>query len=132
MAPARRTQEYHAVDMYLEWPIDSAGADVNCIGLNWPMPRPVRQIGIAFKDKAPWPDGAVAQIWVGPTAFQGEWKPLPGKVEVRDNTWRLDIKAGTSFQKSPCWILPKTAAAMGVSIELGASTLAPGLGNSIC
>ncbi len=121
-ARATRTQEYHPDDIYLEWPIDSASADVSCVGLDWITPRPIRQIGIAFKDKAPSADGAAAQMWVGPTASQGEWKSLPGKIEVKDNTWRLNIDSGTSTQKIR-WILPKTAAAMGVD-ELGASTLA--------
>ena len=43
-ARAARTQEYHADDIYLEWPIDSLAADVSCVGRNWLAPRPIGEI----------------------------------------------------------------------------------------
>lgn len=120
-ARAPRTQEYHADDIYLEWPIDSLAADVSCVGLNWLAPRPIREIGITFKSDAPPANGAVAQVWAGPTAFQGEWKPLPSTIEVSGRTWRIAIDAPSAFQKLR-WILPKSAAALRID-HLTAMTL---------
>jgi hypothetical protein len=122
-ARAKRTEDYHADDVYLEWPIRSADANVSCIGLNWIERRPLTEIGIAFKDAAPAATGSLAQGWVGQTVFQGEWKPLSGSIEADGHVWRLKLDGKSTFQKIR-WILPQSARAMGID-HLTASVLCP-------
>ncbi len=119
-ARAGRTQEYHADDVYLEWPIESANALVSCIGLNWLERRPLRELDVVFKSEAPSSTGAVVQSWVGQTAYQGEWKPVSAPIEVDRDRWRVMLDQPLVTQKIR-WILPQPASSLQID-HLAAQT----------
>ncbi|HTL27725.1 MAG TPA: NPCBM/NEW2 domain-containing protein, partial [Tepidisphaeraceae bacterium] len=113
-ARSARTEEYRGEDVYLEWPIDSVNSRVKCIGLNWLERRPMRELGIVFRSAAPSTAGTALQAWVGQTAYQGNWKPVAGRIEVDGNRWRVALDQPLATQKIR-WILPQEASSLGVN-----------------
>lgn len=112
-ARAGRTQEYHADDVYLEWPIPSANAPVSCVGLNWLERRPLRELDVVFKSQAPPCTGASIQSWIGQTAYQGEWRLVSAPIEVDGDRWRTTLDQPLVTQKIR-WILPQPASSLQV------------------
>jgi hypothetical protein len=110
-ARSARTQEYRPEDVYLEWPIESLNSPVKCVGLNWLERRPLRELAVVFKSNAPPAAGAALQSWVGQTAYQGEWKPVAGSIEVDGNRWRVSLAQPLTTQKIR-WILPQDASSL--------------------
>jgi hypothetical protein len=123
-ARAARVQEYRQEDVYLERQIrlkddgslPSSAAATHCIGLNWLERRPLRELGITFKSKSPpsSPQSAAVQYWLGPTAWQGEWKPLQGQIEQIDDQWRIAVDWKTNPElrngtRKIRWIVPESA-----------------------
>ena len=121
-ARSSRIQGFRAEDVFLETDLapDSAGIyavpsydGVGCIGIQWIEQRRLKEIGIEFADRTP-ADGVQAQCWVGQSLWQGEWKPLAGRIETEGSRWTIhidraanpDIRTGARKIR---WILPKAA-----------------------
>jgi hypothetical protein len=112
-ARSARTQEYRPDDVYLQWPIESLNSPVKCVGLNWLERRPLRELAVVFRSSAPATTGAELQSWVGQTAYQGEWKPVAGKIEVDGHRWRVALDQPITTQKIR-WILPQDASSLQI------------------
>jgi hypothetical protein len=99
---ASRLQEFPAEDVFLETellPADGRGFVVppaadgrGCIGLLWSEMRHFRALELHWGQQATPPAGAVQlQYWVGESTWQGQWKPLPAKLEQSPGVWRWQI-----------------------------------------
>ena len=109
---ANRIQEYHAEDVYLESPVyrSPEGWSVprhkdgrRCIGLNWMERRPIREFALQADDAAaPALLTGELQCWVGESAWQGGWKAMGTKGELRDGwcVWSLDFAGVAEAQGS--------------------------------
>jgi hypothetical protein len=63
-----------------------------CIGLQWMQSiesRILRELVLEFADGSPMPSTNEIRVewWVGESAWQGDWKPLPVKIEQEGNRW---------------------------------------------
>lgn len=86
---------------------------VGCIGLQWMEQRRIKELGIQFADASSMPstDGVRVEAWVGlardyvtgESAWQGRWKPLPGVIERKGDTWVFEASDETRKIR---WIFP--------------------------
>jgi hypothetical protein len=100
---ATRIQEFPAADIALEtelrpaaaggYTVPAAADGRGCIGLRWHEMRFLRRLELDWgKGVTPPPAGAVRlQYWVGESPWQGEWKPLPAKLEQSPTVWSWQI-----------------------------------------
>lgn len=92
-ARADRIQEFHTDDLFLDRDLtaDSNGRfsvptfpkQLACIGLQWLNRRSLREVRLPFGDAAQIPplDSVRVEGWFGESAWQGQFKPLNGKLE---------------------------------------------------
>ncbi len=67
-----------------------------CIGLQWMQSiesRILKELVLLFAEGSPMPSTNEIRIesWVGESAWQGDWKPLPVKIEQEGNRWFFRI-----------------------------------------
>jgi hypothetical protein len=73
----------------------------SCIGLQW-MQRIessiLKELVLEFAKGSPTPSASEIRIewWVGESAWQGDWKPLPVKIEQQGNRWVFHVVWGGS------------------------------------
>ena len=103
---ADRIQEFHAEDLFLDRDLvaDTAGRfavpvatnQLGCVGLQWLNRRALREVRLAFADatKLPATNAVRVEGWVGESAWQGEFKPLAGKLERAGGELVFRIAAG--------------------------------------
>jgi hypothetical protein len=119
-ARASRIEEFRAEDLFLESnvspspdgtyqvPVSTNG--LGCIGLQWLNRRALRQLALEFPAGARVPATNAVQLqgWFGESAWQGDWKPLAGEVQVTGNrlVFRLSPKAGTVQTQKIRWVFP--------------------------
>jgi hypothetical protein len=94
-------------------PVNKNG--LGCIGLQWIESRRIRDIGIEFAKDSHIPSTAEvrAECWVGlgvdhvsgESNWQGNWKPLPAKIEQNGNTWVVKSLRETRKIR---WVFPKS------------------------
>ena len=119
---ASRIQEFLAEDLFLETDVqpDASGcyqapATTNglaCIGLQWLNHRALSELGLEFADAVKLPDPAEVhvQAWLGESAWQGRWEPLPAGPRLQGSGFvvHLDRSAKTMRQKVR-WVYPASA-----------------------
>jgi hypothetical protein len=73
----------------------------SCIGLQW-MQRIessiLKELVLEFAEGSPTPSASEIRVewWVGESAWQGDWKPLPVKIEQQGNRWVFHVVWGES------------------------------------
>lgn len=100
---AGRVQEFPAADIFLETELKPAAggsfllpakADApSCIGLRWYEMRCLRHLELHWANATATPaaDAVQLQYWVGASPWQGQWKPLPAKLEQSPAVWSWQI-----------------------------------------
>jgi len=74
---------------------------LSCIGLQW-MQRIessiLKELVLEFAEGSPTPSAGEIRVewWVGESAWQGDWKLLPVKIEQQGNRWVFRVVWGTS------------------------------------
>jgi hypothetical protein len=101
---ADRTREFPAEDLFLETelrpgddgflhvPVGANG--LACVGLQWLNRRALKTLTLELAGASPLPDPVKVQVqaWFGESIWQGEWRPLQGKVTAEGR--RLVFQAG--------------------------------------
>ena len=122
-ARADRVHEFLTADLFLDRTLaaDAAGRfavpqatnQLACVGLQWLNSRTLREVRLAFSAAAQLPPANAVRVegWFGESAWQGEFKSLPGNLE-RDGTAlvfhiaaRAD-KGGLLQTRKLRWIFP--------------------------
>lgn len=119
-ARAGRTEEFHAEDLFLDHNLkpDATGLynvpeyanGRGCIGLQWLERRYLKSVSIKLKEPVDISEVQV-QGWVGESAWQGNWNPLTGTIDVTDGAltlridWQSNPDARLGFRKIR-WVLP--------------------------
>jgi lysophospholipase L1-like esterase len=92
-ARADRIQEFRADDLFLDrnltadsngrFSVPTSPKQLACIGLQWLNRRALREVRLPFCDAAQIPplDSVRVEGWFGESAWQGQFKPLKGKLE---------------------------------------------------
>jgi hypothetical protein len=123
---ASRIEEFRAEDVFLEAdvPADRDGCytvpvatnGLGCIGLQWLNRRALKELRLPFKDAAQAPSAGAVQVqgWFGESAWQGQWKALPGTntAEGGQLIFRLasrDSLEGLVQVQKVRWVLPPSA-----------------------
>lgn len=99
---ANRVQELPAEDVFLETDLEPAAdgtytipvtEGLGCIGLRWHEMRALRSVELHWANPAATPpaDTVQLQYWDGESPWQGQWKPLPARLEQTVNTWKWTI-----------------------------------------
>jgi hypothetical protein len=108
---ATRVQEMPAEDVFLDTelkpepgrgyavPVKANGP--GCIGLRWYEMRSLRRLELHFAEGSAMPAADSVQLqywadvkrgyWTGSSFWQGEWKPLPGKLVQSPGVWSYEI-----------------------------------------
>jgi hypothetical protein len=126
---ASRVQEIPAEDIFLDTELKPAAAGgytvptktdgPSCIGLRWYEARSLRRLELHWADATAmpaadavqlqaWVDVATTPLWTGSSLWQGQWKPLPTKLEQSRGVWSWqiadkDLPAGTYRVR---WVFP--------------------------
>ena len=94
-----RIEELKADEIFLEtdvlpaadgtYAVPSAPNGQGCIGLQWMQwieSRVLKELVLQFADDSPMPSTNEIRVewWVGESTWQGDWKPLPVKIEQHD------------------------------------------------
>lgn len=102
-ARSDRVHEFRAEDVFLDrdlpreadgcFSVPRALDGKVAVGLVWVERRVPCRLGLEFPAGAPTSPArdVQAQCWVGESYWQGEWKPLAGTIEVKDNRWLLPL-----------------------------------------
>jgi hypothetical protein len=99
---ANRVQELPAEDVFLETDLEPAADGTytvpvvdgqGCIGLRWHEMRALRSAELHWANPAATPpaDTVQLQYWDGESPWQGQWKPLPAKLEQSADVWKWTI-----------------------------------------
>ena len=129
---ATRTEEFPAEDVFLEtdlkpavdgqYIVPTTNDGLGCIGTRWHEMRFLRRLELHWADTTALPpsDAVELQYWIGhsyattkspgSSPWQGEWKPLPAKLEKASDTWSWligdkDQPLGTYRVR---WVFPAT------------------------
>ena len=73
----------------------------SCIGLQWRQrieSSILKELVLEFAEGSPIPSASEIRVewWVGESAWQGDWKPLPVKIEQQGNRWVFHVVWGES------------------------------------
>ena len=106
-----RTEELKPGEIFLEtdvlpaadgtYVVPLAPNGQSCIGLQW-MQRIessiLKELVLEFAEGSPAPSASEIRVewWVGESAWQGDWKPLPVKIEQQANRWFFRVVWGES------------------------------------
>jgi hypothetical protein len=115
---ASRIEEFRAEDVFLETnvmadpagvylvPVSANGA--RCIGLQWLNPRSLKELGLEFDTPVNTPATNLFRVegWFGESAWQGNWQPLAGALQVEGKRWtyRLATKGGLVQTQKIRWV----------------------------
>ena len=106
-----RIEELKADEIFLEtdvlpaadgtYAVPSAPNGQGCIGLQWMQwieSRVLKELVLQFADDSPMPSTNEIRVewWVGESTWQGDWKPLPVKIEQHDRRWSFRVAWGNS------------------------------------
>ncbi|MCD6351357.1 MAG: NPCBM/NEW2 domain-containing protein [Armatimonadetes bacterium] len=130
-ARSTRTQEFRAEDVFLEtelapdpdgvYQVPVSDDGVACVGLVWMERRLLREVALELAPGAKLPPAASVRVeyWEGESPWQGQWKPLAGRVVAEGAVLRL-VRAGENLPGAwprtwkIRWLLPAPGPLVGV------------------
>jgi hypothetical protein len=119
-ARASRIEEFREEDVFLEsnltvspdgtYRVPVSANGLGCIGLQWLNRRALRELALEFPSGAQMPatNAVEVQGWFGESAWQGDWKPLAGEMQVTGSrlVFRLASQAGVIQTQKVRWVFP--------------------------
>ncbi len=125
-ARADRIQEFQAEDLFLDreltpeagmrYAVPMATNQLACIGIQWLNRRALREVRMPFANPAQIPSTNAVRVegWIGESAWQGAFEPLPGTLERSGGELIFRVAArgnqgGPILTRKLRWVFPATS-----------------------